>query len=421
MTQDDAPDGLPVGGAVYEMVTAGDGVHNGSVIGFDLQVYNAVSGEPIASVSIDWGAPPEVLDLPSFTLSWGRLLPDGPHWYVRGNLAASDRGVVIRDIRIGPVEDEDWADGDEDLQGVPEGGLTSRVLRQVPLSVVHGAVRAIVASTPEEDLGWLHAMMSWPDAHELRAAVQRLKAAGVGAGAVPRPHRDANRPALLRELALAYIDDNEAGAHARLGKRFGKSAATIRDWIHQAREQGWLAPGARGRRGALPGPLLLQEQDAAEHRIDQHGHFRFNDNLREELLDPGGHLARLQTEIASGGFEDRYIEIWFATTRIARKHELVARMRAWEQDFRRIHDGEDPFDIARGRAEYLATITPILDAIRADVLDALASKSYQDEDILTLDRERVERDQADGIEFSDYLTEVRPFAARTGEADDGQR
>jgi hypothetical protein len=63
-----------------------------------------------------------------------------------------------------------------------------------------------------------------------------------------------------RRIAVAYLDLADAGMGrglvqelARLEKR---PTETVRDWIHEARNRGFLTKGERGRVGAFPGPML---------------------------------------------------------------------------------------------------------------------------------------------------------------------
>lgn len=362
----------------YVLQTAGDGSRD-QAVGLDVEVLNEVSGELIAAVSIDWGRPPDLRALPSFAVHWSpsaAVDPEGapsPHWAVTGHFGESDRGVIIRDLCVMPVEDMDWVDErDPDLLGIPEGGLTTRVLRQIPLGAVYGTLRTILTSTEEDpDFGWMHSLMAHPDAEALRQCVEHLKAVGIGSSLAPRVHRDANRPALLRDVAIAYIDAaDQPGAHQRLAKQFGKSTATVRDWIHQAREQGWLAPGAKGRRGAMPGYRLIEERDRSQHRISTYGTFQ-NDEVIG-VSSPSNMIIEMQSELVEDGspYRSRDVEVYVATSRASHEHQFVPRLREWELDYRVTHD-VDPFETQAGRDAYLARAQRLIKLMRTDVVHAL--------------------------------------------------
>lgn len=78
------------------------------------------------------------------------------------------------------------------------------------------------------------------------------------------PQHGGRRPLdddLLRRVAEAYLRETApgqpTGAMARLAAEFERPEETVRSWLARARARGWLGPSRKGRRGAEPGPRLL--------------------------------------------------------------------------------------------------------------------------------------------------------------------
>jgi len=118
-------------------------------------------------------------------------------------------------------------------------GVTASMLRKIP-------VGAILAERHTEAAAQIPA---------------RLPALSPDAPAGRRGGRQPLRPELVREVALAYIEENAPGsppgAMKRLAERFGKPEETVRNWVTRARRDGWLGPSTKGRAGAEPGPRLV--------------------------------------------------------------------------------------------------------------------------------------------------------------------
>ena len=76
----------------------------------------------------------------------------------------------------------------------------------------------------------------------------------------PRGHPDEH----YRRVAYLYLKLYQAGARPLLvvlGQQLQVPAETARDWVHRARELGFLSPGKQGRKGATPGPRLREPDE----------------------------------------------------------------------------------------------------------------------------------------------------------------
>ncbi len=118
-------------------------------------------------------------------------------------------------------------------------GVTARALREVPVGAILAEERARrmwEAAAADEGLS------------EVQVCTHRH------AGWAPLTQE------LLRDVALAFIEETEPGkdkrAMQRLAERFGRPEETVRNWVTRARRDGWLAPGSKGRIGAEAGPRL---------------------------------------------------------------------------------------------------------------------------------------------------------------------
>lgn len=82
------------------------------------------------------------------------------------------------------------------------------------------------------------------------------------------PGRTAMTDDLLQQVAIAYLDESGPGKDRavihRLAHRFGRPQGTVRTWVWRARQEGWLGPGTRGRKGAAPGYRLLAARKERE-------------------------------------------------------------------------------------------------------------------------------------------------------------
>lgn len=131
------------------------------------------------------------------------------------------------------------------------GGVTQRLLRDTPLAGILKAARALAA---------------WENAQRegTRAFLGEEPVSGLFLPEDLRvPHtsgRTALTDDLLRQVAMAFIDETGPGkdrkALQRVAQRFDRPEGTVRGWIARARQEGWLAPGSKGRIGAESGPRL---------------------------------------------------------------------------------------------------------------------------------------------------------------------
>jgi transposase-like protein len=176
-------------------------------------------------------------------------------WDVVGEVERGASGLQVRSLRVvphgGDVDDLD----DRDEAHALDAGITPKLLRDIPLgrllTQVHAQLLEHVREGPPKD--WAR-----PELPQWMRHTQSLDETRGATGRRPgRPRLD---DALLRELAVAYIeDDGGRGVHARLAQRFGREQSTIRDWIRAARDRKYLAEAAHGQRSAAPGERLLEE------------------------------------------------------------------------------------------------------------------------------------------------------------------
>jgi hypothetical protein len=90
----------------------------------------------------------------------------------------------------------------------------------------------------------------------------------------PKPVPERGRPGRkpipsdqLERLAREAIRLSNKGVRPlrpALAETFNVSIETIRDWLHKAREQGWLGPWTPGQKQQLPGPKLLAKEERSK-------------------------------------------------------------------------------------------------------------------------------------------------------------
>lgn len=119
-----------------------------------------------------------------------------------------------------------------EISATAPGGVTARVLRNIPVGRVLRNVQAGLVSP-----------------------------LGVAGNAPRTSGRTQITGDLLRDVAVAYLVETGPGkdrrAIQRLAERFDRPEGTVRGWVARARQEGWLGPGSKGRMGAEPGPKLL--------------------------------------------------------------------------------------------------------------------------------------------------------------------
>lgn len=212
-------------------------------------------------------------------------------WSASGRLTAGAGSWTVTALEIAPTAEEGLL--------APSGGITARVLRQVPLGLVHDALyvlsvpQVLAADELRSEPSGLGEMirrgLAPPRAgvggvpgtlgHEVWLSVYFIHDEGIewltaeaptaaNGGAIPDwPRRQTGklgRPRRSeRELAAFAEDFLAAGGNYReICTRRGIPFDTAKDWVRACRKAELLAPGVPGRRGAArPGPRLIEMRE----------------------------------------------------------------------------------------------------------------------------------------------------------------
>jgi hypothetical protein len=193
-------------------------------------------------------------------------LPSG--WVCTYRLANQDGQSVIAELSIHPSGKD-----------VPQGGLTTRILRRVRLGAHLAAITATVrgwasGGTPRKDRT-THIPAAPGRSAQVRVVfgaedLDRDTAEGLGFSGPPRerrPGRPGRSDREFAELAEQYVDARGRGSTrptADVARERGYDVAHIRDGIHEARERGLLTrPATKGRAGGelTPRARELLEQE----------------------------------------------------------------------------------------------------------------------------------------------------------------
>lgn len=160
-----------------------------------------------------------------------------------GRVARTELGIVITRM---------------EFESERSGGITASMSRHFPIGELLAYIRTSnVLADERREYGLVP--MSAPPA-EPEAVCRCGHSAGVrdrrgGRARITDEH--------LRAVALVYLEETlpgkGGGAMARMTAHFERPEGTVRTWLANARRQGWLGPGMKGRRGAEPGPRLLAE------------------------------------------------------------------------------------------------------------------------------------------------------------------
>lgn len=163
--------------------------------------------------------------------------PPNESWSVFGDVMRGSRGLVLSRLEITPSPSS--------------SGVTAGLLRKIPVGEILASVRTKAAWEAAQKAGTRVLLGEEPIAGVFRE------------GDETKPRRSGRAPLtqeLLRDVAVAYIEENApgkpAGAMKRIAERFGKPEETMRNWVTRARRDGWLGPSVKGRAGAEPGPRL---------------------------------------------------------------------------------------------------------------------------------------------------------------------
>lgn len=143
---------------------------------------------------------------------------------------------------------------DMQITAAPQGAISAKVLRSIPLGDI---LATVLAST--SDLGVTP-----------KSPVAPKPAAG-------RPGRAPLSDEFLRRVAEGYLAESTPGkpkgAVKRLAEQMNEPPGTVSRWVWRARKEGWLGPAAPGREGAEVGPRLFEAR-AAELEEKLHGAVR---------------------------------------------------------------------------------------------------------------------------------------------------
>lgn len=205
------------------------------------------------------GQPPAAVALVTWVPDTGELAG----WQVEGVLVANDERLTFHELLVRPRNRDD---------GAPGAGVTTSVLRAVPLGGLLSAARAALMEGPRQVASWEEAM-GQPFA-TLKAQAEQAAAAVQGTDlkrgrkGFPDDH--------YRWVALKYLDLQDQGwskgileelaeaAGPHLKREYPVARATARDWVATARARGFLTKATQGRAGADPGPNLYKTTNEGE-------------------------------------------------------------------------------------------------------------------------------------------------------------
>jgi len=202
-------------------------------------------------------APPPPDDYDRVIFAWGpgaamagavlgfRWVSPAGDWSAKGYLAVVNERLVIRDLLLEPEA------------GVPEAGVTSSVLRSIPVGRFLAEGRAKLLDIPD----WF-ARGELPGGKPLfhDTAVREAMAARGTEGKAAAAKRRGRGDEYYQQVALDYLRLSGRGIGRgilrELAAERGVRPERVRDDVHEARVRGFLSPGSPGRAGAEPGPNL---------------------------------------------------------------------------------------------------------------------------------------------------------------------
>jgi hypothetical protein len=202
-------------------------------------------------------------------------------WIAEYRLAVQDGRVIVAEVRVCPARWAKWTGDDAPDSGaskgmladdVPRGGLSTRLLRRVPVG------------THIDQMGHIYELLSLAGPQFIPAAMRSAKV-GTWPGTGPRPNvedvarRFARRPGLevrvaeqhadperkragrrpladevIVEAAAAYVETRKRGSAHPIpdtARALKMSEARLRDLVYRARRRGFLTPTAQGRGGGV--------------------------------------------------------------------------------------------------------------------------------------------------------------------------
>jgi hypothetical protein len=172
-------------------------------------------------------------------------------WIYWGELVASPNGpLALGQLSIGP-----WPGAEDELEpgSEPFTGITSGLLRAIrPDKIISDVLQRL--ETSEEWQNYLaethHVAIPQDQQRLLRETLVRMRQPPKLEG---RKYPDAH----YRDVALIYLELLAQGHQRRiavkLAEQLGITKQAARDWIHRARELGYLTPSQQGRPGGRAG------------------------------------------------------------------------------------------------------------------------------------------------------------------------
>ncbi|WP_207619302.1 hypothetical protein [Nocardioides sp. IC4_145] len=192
---------------------------------------------------------------------------------VYGILVNRGRGLEVAELELFKLTwryedggDEDRAATDHDPGTEPGQLVTSDLLRRIPLGKIVARAQATLAQDDWRSEGvtqlGLDGRRDIAVEDLLPEELSALETA-TSSSAGKRRGRPGLPDTLLEDVARAYLQEaaDGPGLTGRLATKFGRPEPTVRDWIGTARRRGFLSPGQPGRRGAGPGPRLVDRQE----------------------------------------------------------------------------------------------------------------------------------------------------------------
>jgi hypothetical protein len=173
-------------------------------------------------------------------------------WIAWGDLIATPGGHLA----LGPLSIAPYPGATTNLEpgSPPYRGVTSEVLRAVPIERL---IREIVAYLQtvadwQQHLADTYGWAPPADQQQLLADAVKRTRSSTRRRKYPDDH--------YRDVALLYLQLLGQGQTstpiAHLAKKLGVTTPTARNWVHRARQLGYLTQGSRGKPGAQPGPRL---------------------------------------------------------------------------------------------------------------------------------------------------------------------
>jgi hypothetical protein len=193
----------------------------------------------------DEGAPWPLFDLedpetPPIGVIVENSIPRSGGWHVAATFLLHDDQLVLSELRVFPGSKAgppgEWSRNTAALEGLPAGGITARMLREVNITDITARAHAWLRVLAEHVSDGPGARRSWSKTLSVEAA---------------KPARAGRSDRYYAIWAARYVD--KVGSTARpieeLAMEWDIKPAHVRDLIHKARERGLLTKGLPGRAG----------------------------------------------------------------------------------------------------------------------------------------------------------------------------